>query len=133
MKVIETLYDFAKQLDYQVNWTEQANTFTEHVQENNHGVDLLYQQDGDRLIISAPKISLSDVDDAEKAEINRKAMSMNINYSDPVFYGLIDDIIYARANVLINDNVDDVITQYIRTRQDILKAVTTSDLVAIAK
>ena len=133
MKVIETLYDFAKQLDYQVNWTEQANTFTEHVQENNHGVDLLYQQDGDRLIISAPKISLSDVDDAEKAEINRKAMSMNINYSDPVFYGLIDDIIYARANVLINDNIDDVITQYIRTRQDILKAVTTSDLVAIAK
>lgn len=133
MKVIETLYDFAKQLDYQVNWTEQANTFTEHVQENNHGIDLLYQQDGDRLIISAPKISLSDVDDAEKAEINRKAMSMNINYSDPVFYGLIDDIIYARANVLINDNVDDVITQYIRTRQDILKAVTTSDLVAIAK
>ena len=133
MKVIETLYDFAKQLNYQVNWTEQANSFTEHIQENDYGVDLLYQQDGDRLIISAPKISLSNVDDAEKAEINRKAMSMNINYSDPVFYGLIDDTIYARANVLINDNVDDVITQYIRTRQAILKAVTTPDLATVAK
>lgn len=130
MKIIETLYDFTKQLGYSVQWTDVTNSFSEVVLENNTRAEILYQQDGNRLIITAPKISLSDIDEAEKAKISSNALTMNINQSS-VFYGLIDETIYARANIVINDDVDDVITQFIRTRQHILNSVISNDLLSI--
>lgn len=130
MKIIETLYDFTKQLGYSVQWTDVTNSFSEVVLENNTRAEILYQQDGNRLIITAPKISLSDIDEAEKAKISSNALAMNINQSS-VFYGLIDETIYARANIVINDDIDDVITQFIQTRQHILNSVISNDLLSI--
>lgn len=132
MKAIESIYRFASELGYDVAWSEEEkNTFVEIISEKTFDGKIQYQQDGDRLIITAPKLSLEDTPEATIAVINSNALAMNINNHHAVFYGLVDDTIYARTSFLISDKIDDVITQFIRARLHMLNAVSTSDLLPV--
>lgn len=135
MKIIETLYEFAKQLDYQVQWLHQPVSFIEHFSENGIKFDLLVEQNAEQVSISAPKMSLTGINEAEKTAIYHAALHIQRN-PKPVYFFLNekDDTIYMRINIAINSNfdVDAINTQYILARQQILKVLMSSDLLSPA-